>query len=127
MVKGRLSGSSESVTNGFRQLNVFHWHVVDSQSFPLEVEAFPELSQRGAYDASSVYTVNDVKEIVKYAGEVCNTSIHIFRLKPDITYEARHRRYDGAGHSRTYNCHRGEPSGARCMRKQETLVDVCSW
>lgn len=72
MVKGRLNDSSQtrSIADGFAQLNVFHWHVVDSQSFPLEVEAFPELSQRGAYDASSVYTVDDVKEIVRYAGEV---------------------------------------------------------
>ncbi|KAG8880843.1 N-acetyl-glucosamine-6-phosphate deacetylase, partial [Tulasnella sp. 403] len=50
------------------KFNVLHWHVVDSQSFPLEVAAFPELSRAGAYDASSVYTVSDVKEIVNYAG-----------------------------------------------------------
>jgi len=50
---------------------VLHWHVVDSQSFPLEVTEFPELAKTGAYDASSIYKVADVQEIVKYAGEVC--------------------------------------------------------
>lgn len=117
----------ESVADDSAQLNVFHWHVVDSQSFPLEIEAFPELSQRGAYDTSSLYTVDDVKKIVQYAGEVCNPSIHIFRLRPDMTCEARHRRYDGGRHTGTYNCHRGKSSGTHCLCKQEALDDLCSW
>lgn len=53
------------------QINTFHWHVVDSQSFPLEVPAFPELSQKGSYSSSMVYSSNDIKDIVAYAGEVC--------------------------------------------------------
>ncbi|KAG9008520.1 N-acetyl-glucosamine-6-phosphate deacetylase [Tulasnella sp. JGI-2019a] len=51
------------------KLNVFHWHIVDSQSFPLEVAAFPELAKAGAYDSSSIYSIADVKAIVQYAGE----------------------------------------------------------
>ncbi|KAF8333584.1 N-acetylhexosaminidase [Cantharellus anzutake] len=47
--------------------NAFHWHVVDSQSFPLVVEAFPELSAKGAYTQNEVYTPHDVKQIVSYA------------------------------------------------------------
>ncbi|KAG8964045.1 N-acetyl-glucosamine-6-phosphate deacetylase [Tulasnella sp. 425] len=50
------------------KLNVLHWHVVDSQSFPLQVPAFPELAEKGAYDSRSIYTVEDVRDIVKYAG-----------------------------------------------------------
>ncbi|KAG8981547.1 N-acetyl-glucosamine-6-phosphate deacetylase, partial [Tulasnella sp. 427] len=50
------------------KLNVLHWHVVDSQSFPLQIPAFPELAEKGAYDSKSIYTVEDVKEVVKYAG-----------------------------------------------------------
>ncbi|THH03664.1 hypothetical protein EW145_g6103, partial [Phellinidium pouzarii] len=49
------------------KLNTFHWHVTDAQSFPLEVPGFPELSQKGAYDSSSVYTGSDVDDIVSYA------------------------------------------------------------
>lgn len=52
------------------QLNVLHWHVVDSQSFPLQVPAFPELAEKGAYDSKSIYKVEDIKQIVEYAGSV---------------------------------------------------------
>ncbi|KAG8914401.1 N-acetyl-glucosamine-6-phosphate deacetylase [Tulasnella sp. 408] len=50
------------------KLNVLHWHVVDSQSFPLQVPAFPELAEKGAYDSKSIYKVEDIKQIVEYAG-----------------------------------------------------------
>ena len=52
------------------KLNVFHWHVVDSQSFPLEIPGFPELAQKGAYSSQEIYTKADVQDIVKYAAEV---------------------------------------------------------
>jgi hexosaminidase len=49
------------------KLTTFHWHMVDSQSFPLEVPEFPELSAKGAYGSSLVYSTNDVQNIVTYA------------------------------------------------------------
>ncbi|KAH9953189.1 N-acetylhexosaminidase [Russula dissimulans] len=49
-------------------LNTFHWHVVDSQSFPLSVPNYTELADKGAYSADAVYTPDDVAEIVSYAG-----------------------------------------------------------
>ncbi|KDQ08352.1 glycoside hydrolase family 20 protein [Botryobasidium botryosum FD-172 SS1] len=51
------------------KINTFHWHVVDSQSFPLQVADFPELSEKGAYSPAQVYTPEDVKDIIAYAGE----------------------------------------------------------
>lgn len=54
-----------------RQMNQLHWHVVDSQSFPLQVPGFTELAQEGAYDSGSVFTPQDVADIVSYAGAVC--------------------------------------------------------
>ncbi|KAF8903094.1 N-acetylhexosaminidase [Gymnopilus junonius] len=51
------------------KMSVFHWHVVDSQSFPLTVPGFPELSQKGAYSSSEVYSTADVQDIVTYAGQ----------------------------------------------------------
>jgi hexosaminidase len=50
------------------KMSQFHWHVVDSQSFPLTVPGFPELSQKGAYSASEVYSSADIQDIVTYAG-----------------------------------------------------------
>ncbi|KIK99840.1 glycoside hydrolase family 20 protein [Paxillus rubicundulus Ve08.2h10] len=51
------------------KINAFHWHVVDSQSFPIEVPGFMELSQQGAYGPNLVYTTSDVRDIVSYAAE----------------------------------------------------------
>lgn len=51
-------------------MSMFHWHIVDSQSFPLEVTGFPELSAKGAYSPDEIYSVEDVQTIVQYAGSV---------------------------------------------------------
>eukprot|EP01121_Diplochlamys_sp_Union-15-3_P000035 TRINITY_DN1002_c0_g2_i1.p1 TRINITY_DN1002_c0_g2~~TRINITY_DN1002_c0_g2_i1.p1 ORF type:complete len:536 (+),score=61.69 TRINITY_DN1002_c0_g2_i1:45-1652(+) len=51
----------------YNKLNVFHWHVVDSQSFPIVSSSYPYLSEKGAYSASEVYTKQDVQTIVNYA------------------------------------------------------------
>ena len=58
------------------QLNMFHWHIVDSQSFPLVVPNFQDIAQKGAYSADSVYTPEDVAHIVSYAGAVRPESPH---------------------------------------------------
>lgn len=52
------------------QINTFHWHIVDAQSFPLEIPGFAEISQKGAYSTKSVYSESDVQDIVTYAAEV---------------------------------------------------------
>lgn len=51
-------------------MNSFHWHITDSQSWPLHVEAFPELAVAGAYSPESIYSKQDVQEIIVYAGAV---------------------------------------------------------
>lgn len=58
------------VDGHMKQINQLHWHVVDSQSFPLEVPGFPELSSKGAYADSMVYSASDVQDIVSYAAAV---------------------------------------------------------
>ena len=50
----------------YAKLNVFHWHIVDTQSFPLHLHDLPELS-RGAYSPDEIYTPEDVQHIVEYA------------------------------------------------------------
>nr|GMC54059.1 beta-hexosaminidase 3 [Ipomoea batatas] len=50
----------------YSKLNVLHWHIVDTQSFPLEIPSYPKLWD-GAYSSSERYTVGDATEIVRYA------------------------------------------------------------
>eukprot|EP00128_Syssomonas_multiformis_P009737 Colp12_sorted_trinity150504_noHs@16657 len=51
----------------YSKFNVFHWHIVDSHSFPVQSELFPELSEKGAYSPREVYTKHDV-EMIQMAG-----------------------------------------------------------
>ena len=64
------------------KLNVIHWHLVDSSSFPTCSDAFPLLCQEGAYPNAdhpglplpagvpkAVYTPDELKEVVSFAKE----------------------------------------------------------
>ena len=70
-------------------MSQFHWHIVDSQSFPLVVAEFPELSQKGAYSPSQVYSNSDVDDIVKYAGAVSYLSSQVVFLAQFIIFSLR--------------------------------------
>lgn len=48
------------------KMNVFHWHITDSHSFPLVVPSEPLLAEKGAYHVDMVYTVEDVKRVVEF-------------------------------------------------------------
>ncbi|XP_075978702.1 beta-hexosaminidase 2 isoform X2 [Anticarsia gemmatalis] len=49
------------------KMNVFHWHVTDSHSFPLESSRVPQFTRYGAYSAKEIYSVEEVRELIKYA------------------------------------------------------------
>jgi len=51
----------------FTKMNVLHWHIVDSQSFPFESKSYPLLSQKGAYSPKELYTAQDIQSVVQYA------------------------------------------------------------
>ena len=49
----------------YAKYNVFHWHVVDTQSFPYESKRYP-LLWNGAYSKQERYTQEDMLNIVEY-------------------------------------------------------------
>ena len=66
-----LSGSLTSLdlllAVAYAKLNVLHWHIVDSISFPYQSTVFPQMSTAGAYSPDHVYTADDIKGVVGYA------------------------------------------------------------
>ncbi|XP_033749621.1 beta-hexosaminidase subunit alpha-like isoform X1 [Pecten maximus] len=52
----------------YNKFNVFHWHIVDDQSFPYESVLFPQMSAMGSYfGLSHTYTQADIKDVVEHA------------------------------------------------------------
>ncbi|XP_030563037.1 chitooligosaccharidolytic beta-N-acetylglucosaminidase [Drosophila novamexicana] len=49
------------------KMNVLHWHVVDTHSFPLEITRVPEMQRYGAYSNAQTYSRIDAVNLVKYA------------------------------------------------------------
>ncbi|KAJ2904806.1 Beta-hexosaminidase 2 [Zalerion maritima] len=50
----------------WNKMNRLHIHATDSQSWPLEIPSLPEVSAKGAYHPSLVYTPTDLKNIQEY-------------------------------------------------------------
>lgn len=48
------------------KMNSLHWHITDSQSWPVEIKKYPKMTD-GAYSPREVYTQDDIKDTVKYA------------------------------------------------------------
>lgn len=59
----------EQILDGmaYNKLNVFHWHIVDDHSFPYESVRYPELSKKGAFHDSMVYSQENVAAIIEQA------------------------------------------------------------
>jgi hexosaminidase len=72
------------------KLNVLHWHIVDDESFPLELVTHPELAQYSRYSKSEVYTAEDVKQILNAA------SLNAVQVVPEIDTPAHVRAWGQA-------------------------------
>ncbi|KAF2735365.1 hypothetical protein EJ04DRAFT_511770 [Polyplosphaeria fusca] len=51
----------------YNKLNRFHLHITDSQSWPLEIPALPDLASKGAYRPDLTYSPAQFKEIQYHA------------------------------------------------------------
>ncbi|XP_034325787.2 beta-hexosaminidase subunit beta isoform X2 [Magallana gigas] len=61
IIKQNLLAMSQS------KFNVFHWHIVDDQSFPYTSNNFPDMATMGAYDSKHIYTQDQIAEIIEFA------------------------------------------------------------
>lgn len=63
----------KNVINGLamNKLNVFHWHITDTQSFPIQLEMYPnstgKMAEYGAYGPNKMYSIHEVKDLVTFA------------------------------------------------------------
>lgn len=63
----------KNVINGLamNKLNVFHWHITDTQSFPIQLNKYPnttaKMADYGAYGPQKIYYVDQVHDLVTYA------------------------------------------------------------
>jgi len=49
------------------KLNTLHWHMIDAQSWAVELDTYPEMTE-DAYSPNEVYSKAVLKEIIEYAG-----------------------------------------------------------
>ncbi|MCJ1319801.1 N-acetyl-glucosamine-6-phosphate deacetylase [Xylographa vitiligo] len=54
----------------FNKLNRLHLHATDSQSWPLEIPALPELAEKGAYDKSQIWSADDLRGVQEYGKSI---------------------------------------------------------
>lgn len=73
----------------FNKMNRFHWHITDSQSWPLEIPAMPELADKGAYTSWQKYSPEDVRAVQEYGALVSRERQLLGGLSTDCGYVAR--------------------------------------
>ena len=53
----------------FNKLNRLHLHATDSQSWPIEIPALPDLARKGAYHKSQIWSVKQLKKVQTHGQE----------------------------------------------------------
>lgn len=90
------------------KMNVLHWHMVDSQSWPYQSKAFPELSAKGAYCTDCVYTLQQVSLVIREA------ALRGIRVVPE---------FDLPGHSQAVGASHPELL-TQCLGKRSEPLDA---
>ncbi|ODA77962.1 hypothetical protein RJ55_06565 [Drechmeria coniospora] len=49
------------------KMNILHWHITDSQSWPIQIDHYRDLLTRDAYSARETYSPAQVRDIIRYA------------------------------------------------------------
>ncbi|KAG0028812.1 hypothetical protein BGZ82_008243 [Podila clonocystis] len=80
------------------KLNVFHWHVLDQQSYPLVSKRYPDLTAKGADRSDRIYSIEDVASIIRFGEE------RGIRVLPE---------FDAPGHTASWG--RAYPNITVCM------------
>ena len=73
----------------YAKLNVLHVHWLDAQSFPIVIQNYEKLHEKGAYCPSCIYTEKQLNEFVQYA------RLRGIRIVPE---------YDMPGHAYVNKC-----------------------
>ncbi|CAF3009680.1 unnamed protein product [Rotaria sp. Silwood2] len=83
------------------KMNVFHFHIVDDQSFPYDSITYPGLSGRGAFDLNHIYSQADITELLEFARQ---RGIRVF-----IEFDSpAHSRSWGRAYDILTKCYSGE-------------------
>jgi hexosaminidase len=61
-IKEQLDGMALS------KLNFLQWHIIESQSWPLKLESYPDMT-KDAYSPNEIYTADCIKDVIAYAEE----------------------------------------------------------
>ncbi|KAI9288257.1 glycoside hydrolase superfamily [Umbelopsis sp. AD052] len=56
-------------TLSWNKMNVLHWHMIDSTSFPYKSKAYPQLAEKGSYSPAHQYDAKTISAVVQYAKE----------------------------------------------------------
>ncbi|KAI0927724.1 hypothetical protein AcV5_008183 [Taiwanofungus camphoratus] len=105
------------------KINQFHWHVVDSQSFPLEVPGYTELATYGAYSPQMVYSTSDVANIISYAGERgIDVMVEIDTPGHTAVISEAHPDYVACAQARPWASYANEPPAGQLRFTNETVA-----
>ncbi|XP_021948017.1 chitooligosaccharidolytic beta-N-acetylglucosaminidase isoform X1 [Folsomia candida] len=53
----------------YNKLNMFHWHITDSNSFPFDARRVPQMIKYGTYGSEKIYTPEAISEFLVYSNQ----------------------------------------------------------